>query len=363
MQGRGPEPRDSEAARGAAPQAMAEQPQPQDGEPHEALAQPPPEPVWQRVLRRSIMEFRCPNLESEYQAYVGNQRWGYVLAFAPTFIISWFSIFRAVFKEFREGSTELPPGFLPSMPLFFLPTLALMAFICLRPKAYAKHWRGINSAFMLVHTFSTNPWQQLLLWQAAAIVAQDPSAATRTGFYHYMQAFIIENCYFSIILLRVLTFSTGQASDVVFTVLGMAAAMGANTSLCASSLLGSRSAIAAPLARRMAQGGCAWFLAMLSAHGVIGRCPELSCPALLAFWQILGCALACLLIFGREVVSRRQFLKASTSRFSPSVAAMANSWPLGGPKIVHNLICAVVGVCVAPAILMALALYAFQMPS
>lgn len=311
-----------------------------------------PEPLWQGILRRSFLQFPCPNLESEYQAYVGSQRWGYVLAFAPTFFISWFSTFHRAFKDFRAERFELPPGLLLSMPLFFLPTVALMAFICVWPKAYAKHWRRINAAFMLVHIFSTTSWQWVMLWQSAANEA--------LGGRFSVQAFMVENCYLTIICLRVLVFPTGQASDIVFTVLGMVTAMAGNASVCASPLFGARPSSLSPAARSVAQSGCAWLLAMLSAHGVIGRCPELTCPAVLAFWQLLGFTVACLLVIVSEVISRRQFLKSSVARLGPALAARAARWPLGGAKIMHNLICAVVGVCVMPAVLMPLALYAFQ---
>lgn len=335
----------------------------QPAESQRPALQPQPVPWWDRMLRKSFMQFNCPNLESEYQAHVAEQRWIYVFAFSIPFITAWvravatIGLVEALLLDL--GLTELGPGVLPSMILFVLPLLALMAFIWARGKAYAKNWRLINAVIMTLLVLSHHPNHQVVLWNDAVLTtAKPPSAAPSPPSRFSLRSFANENHYFMFIYLRDFIFPTGLASDIAFNVLGLAVAMAGNKALCASSLFGAHPATTAPVARHVAQAGCTGLLSLMSAHNVFATCPASSCPAVMAFWQVLGCAVACLLVIVGEIISRRKFLRLAVVRLGPSLAGPAARWPLGSPKLVHNLICAVSAVVLASSVLMALALSA-----
>eukprot|EP00884_Botryococcus_braunii_P017084 jgi/Botrbrau1/4059/Bobra.152_3s0015.1 len=316
------------------------------------------EPILQRLLRWSILEFESPDLESGYQRHLASQRWGYMLAFAPMFLLGWLQIFYCMASDGRGNRFQLPPGFVASSALYLLPTTGLISFMWLCPQMYARHWRGINVIFMMVHVFSSDGFQTLCLWQR--------NCTARS----WLQVFAVENLYLTIICLRVMIFSTGQACDVLYTVVGLVLAVAGNNALCASPLCGPPRVTLSPPIVVLAHKGCSWLLSVLSACGVFAQCPpsgELSCPAVLGLWQVVGCGLACFLIIVRELMSRRAYLRSCMrlrgSSWPPGGATWppgGATWPLSHARTLHNLICALFAVCFAPAVILALALIYLQ---
>lgn len=306
----------------------------------------------QRLLRWSILEFESPEVESGYQRFLATQRWGYMLAFAPMFALGWVQIFQCIVTDSQGGQVQIPSGFIASAVLYLLPTAALLAVMSVRPAIYAKHWRWVNVAFMMVHVFSVNGFQQLCLWQRSCTAEQS-----------WVQVFAAENLYLTIICLRVMIFSSGLACDIFYTILGLILNFSGNGARCASPLWGPPRVTLSPPIVAVAHKSCSWLLAILSSHGVVVRCPppaELSCPAVLGFWQVVGCGLACFLVIAREVMSRRAYLKSRAGHPGGPRCLAGASWPLSNAKTMHNLIGALLALCVAPAIIWALALSSLQ---
>lgn len=280
--------------------------------------------------------------------YADSQRRNVLLAFAPTFICYWSFIFYTLAASPSSRSFNFQPGFFTCVLLHFLPFLCLTAFACASPNQYTQHWRGMHAAYQLLQVFVTVSAQQVLLWVAAMWASRgaeaDGTPETNGTPDFRLQAFFTENFYFLTAWCRVITFHSGLLSDMIFAVLSMLAAFAGNGSVCRAPLWGSRLTTLSPPLRNVAQTGCTCLLAAPPAHGLIVNCPQLSCPALLAFWQVLGCALACSVALGREVWTRRAFLKSSAVALGPSVAVQAARWPLGSAELVHSLVVAGVAI-------------------
>jgi hypothetical protein len=319
------------------------------------------QPLWQRIFCRSPLEFASPVLEAGYQAYLANHPGGYLLAFAPMFALGWVQTFHCVIAGGTATGSNPPPGFVASVLLFLLPVTALVAFVLLQPKVYSKHWRGINAAFMLVHVFSTPGFQSLCLWQQACI-SSGVCGFGGGGSPSWFHAFAIDNFFLTVICLRLIMFSAGPAPDLFFTTLGLLASMRGNGALCASPLWGPERVTLSPRLRAIPQKGSSLLLSLLSPDARLMQIlpKELSCPAVLAFWQVLGWWLACIVIILRDILSRRAFLTSAGSRYGPSVAQRAGGWPFGSNVLINRLICAVLFACIAASFLWAVALQLLQ---
>jgi hypothetical protein len=319
------------------------------------------EPIWQRVLQRSFLKFASPALESGYQKCVTNGVAAYWLAFAPMFTMGWVQVFyRTAASIYTSRRFELPPGLIASIVFFLIPSVWLYGLILLRSNFYKKHWRGIHFAWMCVHVFSTYPFQEVCLWQHTCI-AKGTCGTFGGSKQSWSQVFAVENFYLTTIWLRVIVFSAGQASDFFFTTLSLFLTMSGNTALCTFPV---REWVSmSPGVLSVAQRGSSWLLTMLAPGASSGRgmhASELSCPAVLAFWQVVGWWMACLLIIFREILSRRVYLKSSVASLGPGVAARAVWWPTGSAELLHKLICVFGAVCLGAVLFWAAALQAFS---
>jgi hypothetical protein len=319
-------------------------------------------PIWQRLLQKSIFQFASPDLEAGYQTYLANHAGGYLLAFIPMFTLGWMQTLSCVATSRDSGGFTSPPGFIKSALLFLVPVVLLIAFLCVRSKAYAQNWRGINTAFMMVHVFSTNAFQVMTLWQQSCI-AKGICGLGGGGNPSWLQTFATENVYLSIICLRHVLFSAGQIPDLFFTTLGLFLSMTANKDLCASPVWGPDPVTLSPALVLVPQKGSALLLGLLVPEPLVPLwLPQhgMSCSAVLGFWQVLGWWIGCLFILAREVASRKAFLKSAAAQFGPSVAQRAGAWPLGNAVTMHNTLCAVLSVCLAPGVFWAAALMFLQ---
>lgn len=312
------------------------------------------EPIWQRLFRKSIFQFASPDLEGGYQMYLSKHAGEYLLAFVPMFTIGWLQTLSCVAVSGYRGGFNAPPGFLHSVALFLTPVVLLMAFYFLHPKAYAQHWRGINVAFMMVHVFSTNSFQMLCMWQQACIAKGICCFGERFS-ANWFQTSATENAFLCIICLHLFKFSAGQAPDILFSTPGLVLSLASNKSLCESPLWGpERVTLSAPLVS-VPQKGSAFLLALLVPDSIAGlwlpKTDRLSCPAVLGFWQVVGWCLACLLIVGREIVSRRAYLKTAGPHFGPQFSERAAAWPFGNAEMMHKTLCAVFSVCIGSSLI------------
>eukprot|EP00884_Botryococcus_braunii_P017079 jgi/Botrbrau1/4054/Bobra.152_3s0011.1 len=319
------------------------------------------ESLWQRVLRMSIFEFASPKLEAGYQSTVAKGVGTYWLGFAPFFIVGWFQVFSRTRASILSGNPDLPPGFIPSILYFLVPSLVLYGLICLRFKSYTRHWRSIHTIWMMVHIFSTYPFQKVCLWQHACMASGICSGSGSQKQQSWSQVFAVENFYLTTICLRVIVFSGGQLPDFFFTTLSLLLSMSGNGALC--EIPGREWVTCSPPMPAVAERSSAWLLAMLPPNALWGRVlspSELSCPAVLGFWQVVGWWCACMLILVQEILSRRAYLKASLACLGPSMSVKVAWWPFGNAVLLHKLICVFFAVCYAPVILWALALRALQ---
>lgn len=293
------------------------------------------EPIWQRIFRKSLFEFANPDLEGGYQTYLAKHASDYVMAYAPMFIMSWLHMLYCTVVNGRSTWSDPPPGLMYSVLLYLLPGGGLIAFAWLRKSVYAMHWRGINVAVMSVHVFHNNPYHLLCLWLQSCVtsgtcrITGRSSKGSEAG-PSWATAFGLENFFLSVVCLRLWVMSAGAAADIFFTTVGMLLAMAGNEALCASSLWGPvRVTLSAPLGSIPKKVSALVLATVFPEGGWLLPEEELSCPSVLAFWQVVGWLAGCLFILMREILSRRAYLKSANLPLSPSVISRAKNWPFG----------------------------------
>eukprot|EP00884_Botryococcus_braunii_P015447 jgi/Botrbrau1/2586/Bobra.145_1s0014.1 len=315
-------------------------------------------PIWERYLSRSMFGFASPDLEAGYQKYLANRIRVYWLLFSPMFCMGWMAVFYRTSASLAGGESSLPAGLMASVVLFFLPTLWVYALICLWPSYYKSHWRGIGCLWMTIHIFAIVPFQKVCIWQLVCSAKGLCGEMARESVY---KEFAVENFYLTTVFFRIVIFSAGPVPDLLFITLSLFISLSGNGSLC-TFIDREWVSLSAPMLS-VVQKGSSWLLGMLPPHGFWASQispAELSCPAVLGFWQVAGWWFGCVLMVLHELRSRKLYLKSAGSHLGPEMALMAAWWPVGNAKLVHNLICIAFALCSAPLMLWVIALSSLQ---
>jgi hypothetical protein len=319
-----------------------------------------PEPFWHRLFRKSIVEFASEELESGYQSYLANHAGDYVVGYTPIFVLAWAQLFHCIAVNGADPWANPPPGLALSVLLYLLPGAALISFLWLQKKQYSQNWRGINFTFMAVHIFHQNALHMLSMWQQSCINRGRCQIFKSSGTLSSLNAFALENFYLTLICLRILVMSAGQAPDFFFTTLGLFHSMAGNRALCAADIWGPERVTLAPPLAAVSRKGSALLLGAVSPHAAWLLPGELSCPATLGFWQVVGWLAGCLVIIGRDIISRRWYLQSAAQPLGPAAAARAKTWPFGDAAVMHRLAVAVLAVVWGAGLLLSVALPLLQ---
>jgi hypothetical protein len=286
------------------------------------------------------LEFGSGELESAYQVYLANHAGGYLLAFLPMFVFTWAQFLYCIAISGHFTHLSFPPGFLITVVLFMVPTIGHVAFICMCREQYARHWRGINALDQTLKLFSTNAFQSLCIWQVSCTAQGVCKIFQKVG-ESPVNSFARENFYLTNICLANMVFAAGQIPDLIITTCCLFFNMAGSKALCESPHWGpERVTLSAPLSSIPRRGSLLFLVFFPPSSDTIKWLPpqELSCPAVLAFWQVVGWWLSCIFIILREILSRRAFLKSTGTTFGPLVASRVAGWPLGDALMVNRLI-------------------------
>eukprot|EP00884_Botryococcus_braunii_P021922 jgi/Botrbrau1/8413/Bobra.0237s0033.1 len=316
----------------------------------QALAKPERSLV-EHYLCWSFLKFHTAAVESGYQRFLAKQAGTCVLLFIPVVVLSGGQMVYHAAAYGSFVSLNFPPGFVITNLVFILPMIGLAAFICTQHTVYAKHWRAINAAYTFVLMFTTTSVQRLCLWQRAHVGGRSST----------VHAFALENFFLTVINSRNIAFSAGQAPDLFLTTVSLLLAIAGNQSLCGSELWGPERVTLSPVISSIPRKASAFLSAFWGYQfSMVPHNAPLSCPALLAFWQVLAWFIACLVIVLREILSRRAFLKAYGSVYGRAVAAGAQAWPLGSVVMLHKLLFAVLFFLFTANVMWAIAVITFQ---
>jgi hypothetical protein len=323
--------------------------------PPQARAPTKPEGMFARFLRRSFLAFASPALEQQYQAFVASQVSGYVAVMSAIILMAWVTISSRLLAGLRAGSLVPPAGLPTAVLLNCLPTAALFVLAVRKSKLYPKHWRLVHLLFLCTQVIVLESIQELVIWMQFCRPEGQCSASDLTSLMRF-RTFTTENFFFTAVWSRAVVYTSGQAVDVCFATGGLLLSLLNNERMCASRLWVHPRVSQSPLLMGVAQRGSKWLFGILSVNGMpppFGPPGELSCPAVRAFWQILGWWQFCLLLVLREVLSRRAFLHSPSvlQKLGPSLAASAKRWPFGSPLMVQKLVCIIAFACFAAAVM------------
>lgn len=313
------------------------------------------EPFWMQFLHQSIFKFPLPELESEYETFLGSQVGCYSSGLCGGILFGFVCVILRICAGLHSESFRAPPGLFPSLLLSFIPAGFAAMLIHFRPKFYSRHWRSVNVLWKCFKLLALLHLQQLVLWmqvcnpEGCCEMPKSGPDNLRT-----FRMFMTENYYLTIIWSHAFAFVTGQAMDLVFASAGLGLCLASNEAICGSPIWGPALVSLSPPLVSFAELGSKAFFALLSAHGFpSGLSPptQLSCRAVRGFWQIVGWWLFCILMLLREVGSRRAFLHTSASAMEPGPAASIKRWPFSNPLIVQRLACAIAAACLAPSLI------------
>eukprot|EP00884_Botryococcus_braunii_P001101 jgi/Botrbrau1/10992/Bobra.0234s0016.2 len=286
----------------------------------------------------SMLAFASADLEVLYQKYISNTvSWSACCCCLVT-IFAWLSFFSKASFGTAAARAVMPTVSVP-LACNFLPAVALVLLLNLKPQAYIKRYRLLHLLMSVFQMGVTNYVRELFLWMHSG------SFQSSRHSYH---AFLAENFYLSIMWIRVLCFPVDQFCDLSVVTTILLINMAGNTYLCNSPFWGSSPVTLSRPVMTIMQYISPRLLSVLlpGAEGHVPDCSASACPAscplALAFWEIVGWYICCLLVLLRELVTRRAFLAANHQLLSPEHAARAHKWPFGSAMLVSNCVTAVV---------------------
>lgn len=316
-----------------------------------------------------MFTFADSQLEAVYQGSLASRicyyAWNYC---GMNLIIGWTTLLVKVLLAPQAVQDLRPPYFLPVL-CNLLPSLVVVILVPLWPTMFKKRWRAINIAVSIFQISTWNYLRPILLWQQLRVVAGSGAGSLQSLVQFQGTSFSIENWYFTCMILRVLVFPTGPASDILLTSFAFVLTILGNPGVCKSPQW-----MAVPARISFSEGNlmiirkvsfAMWsFLggpgSSLGQDVIFQSSGPLSCPAMLSFWEVVGWWLTTLLVFVREVLSRRAFLIANASLLGSGGARKAWLWPWGNVAMVQKCICTFLSICFMSSFLWALALLAIN---
>lgn len=188
---------------------------------------------------------------------------------------------------------------------------------------HRRHWRAMNAGMLVAVLTTYQPVRVMLLWMRFV----DARTASHL-WLEQLQRFSVENPYATTAWLLMIGLSIGQIPDLLLTTLFLIRDMFSNKAICGCAQWGP----APPALVGAARVGSVCLSEVggpfLGGHGLSA---EFSCPAALAFWQVVGWWVSCVIVFFGDILLRRAFLHTREARMflGPAYEAAASRWPLG----------------------------------
>eukprot|EP00884_Botryococcus_braunii_P018263 jgi/Botrbrau1/511/Bobra.110_2s0140.1 len=316
-----------------------------------------------------MFAFADSQLEGLYQAGLASRicfyAWNYC---TMNLIIGWTALLMKLLLAPVAVQDLRPPYLLPALGNL-LPSLAVVLLGPIWPSMFEKHWRVINVAVSIFQISAWNHLRPVMLWQQLQLVESSVPGLPQSAIQFKGTSFLIENWYLTCMSLRVAVFPSGFASDILLTSFAFVFTMLGNPGVCKSPQW---TAIPTRLSLsdghlQMIRTASAGMWAILGDPGsspgldaIFQSTAHLSCPAVLAFWEVVGWWLTTLFVMVREVLSRRAFLKANVSLLGNGGSRKALLWPLGTVEMLQMCVTAILFTTFMAFILWALALLAFN---
>lgn len=317
-------------------------------------------PWWKVWLNVSLLQFASKDLEALYEQYLAGSTNPWTLVFSAHVLMGWAMFGQKLLVTPSELRAYLPAAW----PIgVFLPAMmaCLLAIIFLKPVFYAQHRRALHTGVLCGILPTIGIAQAVLLWMRLA------NRAARAGgppsWMQQLQSFTTENFYFTIMWVGVLAFPVGQATGIAIATAILLADMAKNSHLCGLPLWGEGAVTLSPRVLAWTKTASFWLVKFGEPDlGLRGGSLSLPCPAVLAFWQMVGWWMACHAVFAADIVRRRAFLRthAALVHLGPAHQAAAMSWPFGRATSVIRLASTSIALSYFASALWSIALLAFQ---
>lgn len=300
---------------------------------------------WKAWFTRSGLCFACPQLEEEYQQYQAHSLNTLTCIWMLIRVCGYGMFFAMIYKQGVAYRHVLPPLAWPVLA-HLVPGIVILALLSFFPSFSTTHYLAVHFASNVSLWCTYHQMRQLLLWMGLVDATNNPS------FLHHIRTFSKENIYLCTTWYMLSADPWGRLS-----VMGLLAVnLAGNSAICASPLWpqGTVTMSPGPLAAVKAISGA--LLETAEPFYNARHRSVMSCPAVLAVWQILGSLLALLMRGGTEIARRRAFLRKQEvqARLGPDRAAEALHWPWGGPFLTSKCVSMALGLFVVHVVLLAL---------
>lgn len=313
--------------------------------------------AWDPRRACSILAFASPQLEALYQAY--QARALNVL----TWIVSLGRLavcFLVLAQSYRKGAVHphLRPPFALQLLTHTFPAVVTLVLLCFFPSVYIQHQWAVHVCVSLALLVSYSRMCLVPLW-LRFLDAPPPAAAS---LLQKLQYFANENVYLGTMWYVLGSFPMGQLLDHAFVFTTLATSLAGNPALCASPLWPRPSVTMSPVPLGVAETLSVLLVQAVEPIYPIRISRGLSCPAALAFWQILGSMFALFVSGAIELGRRRAFLRTQEARafLGSSRSAALLTWPWGGVALMGRIYSWVVGVFMVHALILAVTLDVFS---
>jgi hypothetical protein len=178
----------------------------------------------------------------------------------------------------------------------------------------------------------------------------------------WLQAFSVENVYFALIWLITLAYPIGQVPAIVLTTVYMLTEMASNVYICSFPQWADSLVTMSPELLAWTTTASHWLSSIGQPLLIIKDwSTPLSCPAALAFWQLVGWWYACQFIFVADIIRRRAFLRTHAARMHLGRAheAARLSWPFGWLHMMQTIVVITVALFLSASTIWSIALRAF----
>eukprot|EP00884_Botryococcus_braunii_P013292 jgi/Botrbrau1/21964/Bobra.0249s0087.1 len=294
-------------------------------------------PWWKAWLTISIFRFASGELEGLYEHYIASTVNLWTLAHSGHVIMGWIVFTQKLMTAPRKLRAYVPAAW----PIAFLHPLQagiLILIILFKPAFYNQHRQALHAGVICVFMTTFRMARAVVLWMRLA------NAKGVQSWMQQLQSFTVENFYFTIMWVLQVAYPVAQVPAIVLATVYMLSEMASNTHLCSLPQWRDNISVIATVSPRV----LAWTRTASSWISGLGHpdlaakamSMELSCPAALGFWQVVGWWLACHAAFAAEVFRRRAFLRthAALAHLGPAHLEAAMKWPFGRSSMLLRMI-------------------------
>jgi hypothetical protein len=285
-----------------------------------------------------MLTFAAPDVELLYQSVFSKRILGSMWVFSLVAVMGWALSMSMWWFEYIGPQARFSAVSMAFI-FHFLPSIALVVGIPYRPAFFSANWQRINAVMQVLQLCVWNHLRDLLIMQVYFPVEDH-------GTLRFMlQAFLTENIFLVSMWLRMLAFPTGFESDIAIATAFLGVTLYGNQQMCVSKNSGNALVTASEPLLGVTQRASAALLKLVapfctpSCHFNASP-PPTSCTALLAFWEVVGWWLACMVIICREVGGRLMFIRAHKN-----VLEMRQKWPFDSVHVVNTCLTLSVILC------------------